>query len=283
MVTKPFLHVFLPASLATDAQDLRQKTLKVGVIGRVLGIFRVSEVVIFNDDDPNLKNQTAEAELLATLLRYMETPQYLRKALFKRTGELSYAGLLAPLRTPHHPLESEKTKPGDYREAVVIKVDEHGSLLEIGLHEKGFIKEKLRAGERFTVRLGKPLGDGKVAVTRAAKVEISEYWGYEVKLARSLADGLKEAKVNYVIGTSRHGQNLYEAASAIKSSNPSSAAVVFGGPYAGLFEICKRQRVDAKELFDVVVNTIPEQGVATVRTEEALLATLALLNALVWG
>lgn len=283
MVTKPSFHVFLPASLAIDAPDLRQRTLKVGVVGRVLAIFRVRGVVIFNDDDPNLKDQTAEAELLATLLRYMETPQYLRKALFQRTGELSYAGLLPPLRTPHHPLESEKTKPGDYREVVVINVDEHGSLLEIGLREKGFIKEKLRAGERLTVRLGRPLADGRVAVTRATKAEIGEYWGYEVKLARSLADGLKEAKVDYVIGTSRHGQNLYEAANAIKSGNPSSAAVVFGGPYAGLFEICKRQRVDAKGLFDVVVNTIPEQGAATVRTEEALLATLALLNALVWG
>jgi hypothetical protein len=56
--------------------------------------------------------------------------------------------------------------------------------------------------------------------------------------------------------------------------------VAFGGPYAGLFEICGRQGVDANKLFDVIINTIPEQGTATVRTEEALIATLAVLNAL---
>jgi hypothetical protein len=60
-------------------------------------------------------------------------------------------------------------------------------------------------------------------------------------------------------------------------------AVVFGGPHAGLLEICKRQGIDAKEFFDVVVNTIPNQGTATVRTEEALIATLALLNVLPGG
>ncbi len=60
-------------------------------------------------------------------------------------------------------------------------------------------------------------------------------------------------------------------------------AVAFGGSYAGLFEICERQDVDAGKLFDVIINTIPNQGTATVRTEEALVATLALLNALIGG
>jgi predicted SPOUT superfamily RNA methylase MTH1 len=52
---------------------------------------------------------------------------------------------------------------------------------------------------------------------------------------------------------------------------------VFGGPYGGLFEICSSQGVDISR-FDFVVNVIPNQGTATVRTEEALLATLAILN-----
>lgn len=267
----------------SDAADLRQKTLKVGLVGRALSIFRVNGVIIYSDDDPHVRDQAAEAELVSTLLRYMETPQYLRKLLFPRTGELRYVGLLPPLRTPHHPLEDEKNKPGDYREAVVLEVDERGSLLEIGLREKGFTKERLKKWERLTVKLGKRLDRGTMAVARAARADVGEYWGYEVFRAKSLAEGLKVLNADYVIGTSRRGQNLYEAVQAMRSGDTNNVAVAFGGPYAGLPEICDRQGVDAGELFDVLVNTIPKQGTVTVRTEEALFATLALLNVLMRG
>lgn len=272
--------VLLPSSLVADAPDLRQKTLKVGSIGRALAIFRVVKVCIYNDDDPHLKNQASEGGLISTLLNYMETPQYLRKLLFPRTRELRYAGLLPPLRTPHHPLADEKTAPGDYREAVVIDAGKHGSLLELGMRERGLTDKKLSVGERVTVRIDKSLGGGKRAIELIPRSEVGEYWGYKVLRAKTLAEGLKVLKANYIIGTSRHGKDLNEAVHAIRSSNPRSVAVAFGGSYAGLFEICERQGVDAGKLFDVIINTIPNQGTATVRTEEALVTTLALLNVL---
>ncbi len=285
MISKstPSFSVVLPTSLLADAPNLRQKTLKVGSVGRTLAIFRIDNVCIYNDDDPSVINQTSEAELISMLLRYMETPQYLRKLLFPRKKELRYAGLLPPLRTPHHPLEDEKNDPGDYREAVVLEVDGRGSLLEIGLREKGFTKERLKTGDRLTVKLDKHLDRSTIGVMCAAKADVGEYWGYDVSRTKSLAEGLNRLKADYAIGTSRRGQNLYEAVQAIGSNKPHNVAVVFGGPYAGLLEICDRQGVDAGELFDVLVNAIPEQGTATVRTEEAIVATLALLNVLVRG
>jgi len=281
--TSTSFFVLLPSSLVADAPDLRQKTLKIGSIGRALAIFRVGKICIYNDDDPHLKNQASEAGLISTLLHYMETPQYLRKLLFPRTMELRYAGLLPPLRTPHHPLVDEKTAPDDYREAVVIDAGKRGSLLELGICERGFTSEKLGVGERVTVRLGKSLGEGKRAIERVTRSKVGEYWGYEILRAKTLAEALKVLTADYIIGTSRYGKNLYEAVQAIRSSNPRSVAVAFGGSYAGLFEICERQGVDAGKLFDVIINTIPNQGTATVRTEEALVATLALLNALIGG
>jgi predicted SPOUT superfamily RNA methylase MTH1 len=276
------LSVLLPASFFADADTLQQKTMKAGFVGRACAIFQVQKIVIYADGDPQVSNQTAEAKLLSMLLQYMETPQYLRKILFPRRGELRYAGLLPPLRTPHHPLEDEKASQGDYREAVVLNSSKNCSILELGLSKKGVLNERLRVGERVTVKLGRSVRD-RIEVKLVSKADIGEYWGYEVKLSGNLADALKATNADYVVGTSRHGQNLYEAVDAIKNSNPGSIAVVFGGPYAGLLEICKRQGVDAKELFDVVVNTIPNQGTATVRTEEALIATLALLNVLLRG
>jgi len=277
------LSVLLPTSIVTDAPNLQQKTIKVGFIGRALAIFRVGNVILYNDDDPRIRDQAVESKLVATLLRYIETPQYLRKLLFPRERDLRYAGLLPPLRTPHHPLGDEKMKLGDYREAVVIRIEKHGSILEIGLREKGITDDRLKVGQRLTVRLGERLDKDRVAVTRAAREQVNEYWGYEVSSARNLADALKDSRADYIIGTSRYGKNLYEAVRGIESSNPMRVAVAFGGPYAGLFEICERQSVDAKELFDVVINVIPQQGTATVRTEEALIVTLGLLNSLLWG
>ncbi|MFH1821722.1 MAG: RNA methyltransferase [Methanobacteriota archaeon] len=281
MVSKIRTSVLLPASLLIDSPDLRQSTLKVGLIGRALAIFRVDKVCIYNDDDPKVKSQSAEVKVIESLLRYMEAPQYLRKLLFPRSDELSYVGLLYPLRTPNHPLQNEKDQPGDYRDGVVIESGKR-SILEMGLPEKGVVEERLRSGQRLTVRLGKRSGNLR-PVTLVSREEIPEYWGFGVSRAKSLSEGLKAVEHDYYIGTSRRGKNLYEAVQAIKSSKPRSVAVAFGGPYAGLYEICERQGVDALEMFDVFINAVPNQGTATVRTEEALMATLSLLNVLIEG
>jgi len=280
-MSKISISVVLPTSLVIDSSDLRQKTLKVGLVGRALAIFRVNRVCIYNDDDPRVRNQEAESKIIETILSYMETPQYLRKLLFPRTDELRYAGLLYPLRTPNHPLQREKTQPGDYREGVVVETGAK-SILEIGLPEKAVVDYRLDIGQRLIVRLGERSGN-LIRVTPVTRDEVLEYYGYDIVRAKSLSEGLKVLNSDYYIGTSRRGQNLYDAVQAIKNSNPRSVAVAFGGPYAGLFDICGRQGVDIGELFDVVVNTVPNQGTSTVRTEEALFATLSLLNALIRG
>ena len=51
-------------------------------------------------------------------------------------------------------------------------------------------------------------------------------------------------------------------------------AIVFGGPYSSIGE-------NLESSWDLVkVNTIPNQGTATVRTEEAVISTLAIFNIL---
>lgn len=271
-------NVLLPASLTADASDLRQKTLKIGRFGRALSIFRVNQVFIYDDEDPRVEDQEKEASLITTLLRYQETPQYLRKALFPYMEELRFAGLLSPLRTPHHPLQDERNEEGDCREAVVLKSGENESRLNLGLSEEGVFEGELEEGSRVTVKLGEKLDEDRRLVHPAEKGDIDEYWGFEVSRADSLAQSLSKAKADYSIGTSRRGQNLYEAVGGIKTNSVDSVAVAFGGPYWGLFEICEGQGVDPDDLFDVMVNAIPQQGTATVRSEEALVATFAIMN-----
>ena len=59
-----------------------------------------------------------------------------------------------------------------------------------------------------------------------------------------------------------------------------SIFVAFGSPRDGLQEILSQEKRTVEETFNYNFNTVPDQGCETVRTEEAIHATLALLNIL---
>src|SRR2546422_7115704 len=56
--------------------------------------------------------------------------------------------------------------------------------------------------------------------------------------------------------------------------------VLFGSPDKGVPEILAESDTRVEDVAEFNMNTIPEQGVETVRTEEALMASLAVLNIL---
>jgi len=104
LVVRTKLSIAIPASLVSDIPHPREETQRIGMVGRAAAIFGIDEIIVFSDAPG--RDQNREIELIKTLLSYMETPQYLRKRLFKIRPELKYAGVLPPLRTPHHPLKS---------------------------------------------------------------------------------------------------------------------------------------------------------------------------------
>ncbi|MHA1495686.1 MAG: putative RNA uridine N3 methyltransferase [Candidatus Thorarchaeota archaeon] len=61
-------------------------------------------------------------------------------------------------------------------------------------------------------------------------------------------------------------------------SNTKSVLAIFGGPERGITELCSNEKEDVKHHVDFWVNTIEGQGTETVRLEEALIASLGLLN-----
>lgn len=87
-----------------------------GQIARAASIFEVDEVVVYTetghfsqlDGEFRGANRKSDANVfLARILQYLETPQYLRKALFPMHPDLRYAGLLNPLDAPHHVREQQ--------------------------------------------------------------------------------------------------------------------------------------------------------------------------------
>jgi hypothetical protein len=57
---------------------------------------------------------------------------------------------------------------------------------------------------------------------------------------------------------------------------------VFGSPTRGVREILEDEGLSPENFSPLIINMVPEQGTATVRVEEALIATLSIYNMVRW-
>ena len=272
--------IAIPASLVSDVPHLREKSIKIGLVSRAASIFRVDEIVIFSDLPKVDQNQ--DMNLIATILSYMETPQYLRKQIFKLRPELRYVGVLPPLRTPHHPLVNriKDLVVGEYREGVVVSSVKEQFLVDIGVERPVLIpKNQLPINTRITVKITE-LGKRPKAVI-ASREEIYRYWGYRITVSKqSLDKFLKKRHFDLVIATSRRGLYITELMDELgkRLKNAHTILLAFGAPTQGLDEIMSQENLKLDKVADFIINTIPGQGTETVRTEEALYSSLAILN-----
>lgn len=275
------LSIAIPASFISDIPHLREKTSKIGSVGRGAAIFRVSEIIIFKDRS---SSKIADTNLTALLLSYMETPQYLRRRLFKIRPELQYAGILPPLRTPHHPLQRKvkNLKIGEYREGVVLSTTKTGTLVDIGVEQPAMLpNKKLPANQRVTIEIV-AIDDDQATIQLVDPNEIGEYWGFSVNSTEhTFPELVKEKNFDLVIATSRLGNLFSEIDARVREKwqNAGRVLVAFGSPSQGLHEIARKEGCLLDDIVDFVVNTIPDQGTQTVRTEEALIASLAVFRA----
>ncbi|WP_407455019.1 putative RNA uridine N3 methyltransferase [Methanobrevibacter sp.] len=269
---KDELSIFIPNSFLSESKDLKIRTYKVGILGRALAIFQADNVVIYNDD--HVKNEEGEidGEFIAEILSYMNTPQYLRKQAFPIKPELKHVGILPPLRTPHHPVNSQPDV-GDYRQGFTVKRNKKGTFVDIGMDKLAFCKEQLSVKRIFDFKITK-IAKKEVIVTPDKPDDV--YWGYNVISSnKSLKNSLKLIKPNLVIETTRYGDYIDSIFDELKPKvdESKSIAILFGGPYSSIQEDVSNPNWDLVKL-----NTIPNQGTETVRTEEAVVATLSLFN-----
>ena len=273
------LSVALPASLVSDTPHLREKTAKLGLVARACTIFGVNEIILYVDDAS--RDLTSDLDLCVELLRYLDTPPYLRKRLYGLSPFFKFAGILPPLQSPHHnaPRSISESKLGDMRVGVVVSRRSGRVEVDAGLERPFICSGDLPVGARLTLRLtglGKPLTG---EIVDESKIHI--YWGYRVKRTKSkLSSLLEKERFELKIGTSRYGTQVQDVWPEISKSLRSvkSVLLVFGSPKFGLKEILHQDAIAPGAVFDFFVNTVPEQTAATVRTEEAVLVTLGLLN-----
>lgn len=264
--------IAIPDSLFTDEESLRGRTIKAGEIVRAAAIFGVERIYIYRDASSNFDR---DYETARQIFEYAETPQYLRRQLIGKKTELEFAGLLPPLKIPHHMRES-RVQVGEVREAVLLM--QSGELrADVGAKEAAIYQGHGQSGQRVTVKI-ESVNPLKVAQTPRPE-EI--YWGYEVRRAPSLARFLRSANFDLTILTSRLGESIVEKWHELtsRSSVVKRTLVCFGSPESGIDKMLKQDHNSVSDFPKAMyLNTFPFQQVATVRLEEAILGTLAILN-----
>lgn len=271
----PSFSLAIPSIVLEDCSALREKTEKIGTMARAAAIFGVQKICIYGVKDFGSRDET---RLLKLILEYLELPQYLRKTLYPISDELRFAGLLPPLRIPSHLVSADilKAKNGDIREGIVIR--KHGKVLaDVGLQKPVSLSGNFQQGQRVTVRL-ESINDTMSGKT-VDKRDLGMYWGYSVETYSSLGEMLHRAKTDFSVLTSKQGGSVKDHWTLLQEriSGASDILTVFGSPKHGLPEMLRKEGIHG-DSSTIMLNTIPNQAVETVRTEEAILATLSILN-----
>ncbi len=240
-------------------------------------MFRVKKIFIYHDKTTN--TPTEDFSLLKTVLRYLDTPQYLRKLLYPLSDKLEYAGLLHPINAPHHrKLERIRdVKFGDVRVGVILMV--RGKLhVNVGLSSLVSFEGSGFHGKKVNVKIVSthPSLKGKEATDYDIK---DNYWGYEVQETYSLNKLLESTSNTQIIITSKNGGYVKDNEAKILARLKSfrNLLIVFGTPKKGVDEMlaAEGRRIEA---YEFVLNMFPFQGTKTIRLEEAILGSLAIFN-----
>jgi len=263
---KPKITVVFPTNIFSDIPHLREKTIRIANLARTFFIFNVDEVVLFNYEIFD--------KVLLKLLNFFSIPSYLRKFAFKIDEDLKYVGAAPPIRAN---IEEDK----ENRIGLVVKNENGIAFINAGLKRLIKIKDpKLKKGE--IVKLSFLNGRWELVYNEGKK-----YFNFTIKVVNDLINFLKSEKPNsFIIATSKelfspkckilNLENLITLQKLIKDKQ--KLIFLFGSPKEGLYEIFLKLNYNLDDLADIILNVFPNQGVITIRTDEAIFGTLSIFN-----
>ncbi|KAI9701687.1 MAG: hypothetical protein M1820_006315 [Bogoriella megaspora] len=272
---KHTLSIAVPSSIIANALTHDQKTALAGQIARACAVFCVDEIVVYNDgqnhkykggqdfrqnSSVNYAEHTGWSDpdhFLSHVLSYLETPPFLRRALFPMHPNLKTAGALPSLDMPHH-LRAEDWCP--YREGITLsdgktndsnprfptskkpKKDSNQKIspnpssasqttIDIGFPQKSTVPTSIPPNTRLTTYLQPPPSLSFPFVTPVHPSEPREssgyYWGYTVRRSSSLSNIFTECAYeggyDLSIGTSERGDPLTTVLLSTSSNSNTNA------------------------------------------------------------
>ncbi len=258
----------IPDSCLVDESTRLDKSRKISSIARSCAIFGIDHIYIYDNG-----GSEQDKNLLVTILKYLETPPFLRKRLFARVNELKYAGVLSPLKIPSHvtPTNPKKISGGDIREGIIMSYKGR-RFVDVGINQLIAYHGSRELGKRATIQFKS--GFPELSIKEVSRQDAAQYWGYQVR-QRALS-GLVTSWEGKMILTSRKGKAAGLQAVREYAGYAGPVLVVFGSTDMGIHEILGgtiKQVQNAR-----VLNFFPDQKTETVRLEEAVLGVLSILG-----
>lgn len=348
--------IALPSSILNNAQSPDLRMYLAGQVARTACIYRIDEIIVYDEQlDPPSDHRRSDRSastnftaFFATVLKYLETPQYLRKHLFPMSSDLRLVGLLNPLALPSHVAKDDLSR---WREAVAYSRSSRSRrhsqpqsqphsqaqphtqdgasppsvpavsatsppsapptrYVDAGLDRLVEVDRPVPSGSRVTIDMS-PSGPsyekapgkylfGNVVDRATPAATDATYWGYRVRTARALSDVFSSSPIapqgyDLTIGTSERGTHISKSGRPTRSfalPEFSHLLIVFGGVHGlersvkgdakleelGISSHSENGGSDVGDLFDFYLNTCPQQGSRTIRTEEAILISMAALQ-----
>ena len=258
----------MPSSIVSTEPSDDEKVRELSRLARALAVFRVDEVVV-----ASIKDYEDDARLADLILSYVVTPPYLRRVIYPLKPELRFAGLTKPLAIYTHNPSNEPPRRGQIREGIVTRSWGMRAKAYVGLRNECLVQSsrELSPGWRILVRIESV---NPLKCVEVSRDDIEEYTGYVVSVVDH--DHVKKAlRGCFTVNATKRGAPVTDKRIVEKVVSgwrgAGSINILFGDP-----------RHDFDELVNIKpglnVNFIPEQGTLTVRSVEAVWATLSILN-----
>ncbi len=268
------LIVAIPSSILEVEHGLLLKTLKIHQVIRYSTIYGVQRLIVYRDPYTEQVKHVEYVKLFNKISKYLKTPPYLRKKIVPLDNDLRYIGAVPPLRLEIFNV-SRKGVIGEKRLGYMMD----RGFIDIGL-DRYFRVENPRNCYSIFDRLAYVRIES-IDPPIVKCIEEKPYTGPEIVFLEGFKTTLEYIrKVDprvIIIATSRYGKTP-SIKDLERVSSEEYIALLFGSPHYGLYDIAGEEGLDLETVVDYVWNTIPYQRVKTVRTEEALISTLAIIN-----
>ncbi len=274
--------IFLPNNLLENEDTLLLKTIKIGIFSRLFTIFRVDEVIFYEN-----QAKKSDKTLLKELFHYLNRAPYLRKYV-KKKDNLKFVGVLPPIQSPNH--LGIKMDNIEYKEGIIIDLINKTELkeikIDIGDEKPRIIElnsiscEKLKKNDIITVKIE----DNQIIFENPENQGF--FWRYNTIISNETIKNLLEnleMRENIIIGASKEGEifSAEDFNSQNKNKNGTCEYILLFGPLKGSFKDYLMKKKINFNLINQWYNFIPNQGTKTIKLEEAVISTLSALNLLI--
>lgn len=271
--------IVLPDSFLENESTLFLKTLKIGILARLFSIFRINQIIFYNDNA-----NSEDLKISQEIFKFLSLAPYLRKEN-KKNKYLQFSAILPPLQTPNqinYDIGDHIIKESLVLESKKLSNNTYSLLLDIGENKPLSI---LIHNETKQINNGTilPLKINKTNRTIEFFNISNVFWKYNIKFTEESLDVFLnhiDTTENIIIAASKYGEgfSINHYMKIKKHFEDCKSIYLLIGPTKGSFKQYLIQKAFDISKINYWINFIENQGTKTVKIEEAISSALSILN-----